>query len=112
MILGQSLAVFIAPLLCGRIGAKLLVLLTAMVPRPGESAGEWWAATRHDEARAPYGEFDIVRDFFHDVPADVTAAALADPAPFGPSERLFADPWPMSGWPGVPTRVLQGVNDR
>jgi len=112
VIVGQSLAGFIAPLVCERIGGRLLVLVNAMVPRPGESAGEWWAATRHHEARAPFGAFDFVRDFFHDVPADVMGAAFADPPPPGPSERLFADPWPLHGWPTVPTRLLQGVDDR
>ena len=112
IIVGQSLAGFIAPLVCERIRADLLVLLNAMVPRPGESAGEWWAATGHDQARAAYGEFDLMRDFFHDVPAEVTAAAFAAPPPEGPSERLFADSWPLDHWPNVPTRFLQGVDDR
>src|SRR3712207_7067368 len=29
----------------------LLVLLNAMVPRPGETGGEWWTATGHEQAR-------------------------------------------------------------
>jgi hypothetical protein len=36
----QSLAGFIAPLVCERAPVKLLVLLNAMVPVPGETAGE------------------------------------------------------------------------
>jgi pimeloyl-ACP methyl ester carboxylesterase len=112
MIVGQSLGGFIAPLVCEQAGGQLLVLLNAMVPRPGESAGEWWSATRHAEARAPYGEFDLMRDFFHDVPPEVTNAAFSAPPPGGPSERIFADRWPLDRWPNVPTRVLQGVDDR
>jgi pimeloyl-ACP methyl ester carboxylesterase len=53
-----------------------------------------------------------MRDFFHDVPPEVTAAAFAGPAPDAPSDRLFADPWPLDRWPNVPTRILQGVDDR
>jgi pimeloyl-ACP methyl ester carboxylesterase len=114
MVVGQSLGGIIAPLVCDRTGAALLVLLNAMVPRPGESAGEWWAATGHAQARAASGDFDfdLLRDFFHDVPADVTAAAFAGPPPPAPSERLFADPWPLDRWPSVSTRFMQGVDDR
>src|SRR5689334_6375181 len=43
----QSLAGFTAPLVCDRLDVTLLVLVAAMVPRPGESAGEWWANTGH-----------------------------------------------------------------
>jgi len=112
LIVGQSLAGFVAPLVCEQIRTDLLVLLNPMVPFPGGSASQWWSATAHAEARAPYGEFDLMRDFFHDVPPEVTAAAFASPPPGGPSERLFADPWPLDRWPNVPTRILQGVDDR
>jgi pimeloyl-ACP methyl ester carboxylesterase len=112
MIVGQSLGAFVAPLVCERLGAQLLVLLNGMLPRPGESAGEWWMATGHQQARAEYGDFDLMRDFFHDVPSDVVAAAFAGPPPAAPSERLFADPWPLERWPNVPIRVLQGTHDR
>jgi hypothetical protein len=53
-----------------------------------------------------------MRDFFHDVPTEVTAAAFAGPPPGEQSDRLFADPWPLDRWPHVPTRMLQGVDDR
>ena len=112
MIVGQSLGGIVAPLVCERLRAQLLVLLNAMVPMPGESAGDWWTATGHEQARAQYGDFDVMRDFFHDVPSDIVAAAFAEPPPGGPSERLFADPWPLGHWPSVTTRVLQGTDDR
>ena len=48
--------------------------------------------------------------FFHDVPAGVTAAATG--RPFAQSGTPFADPWPLTAWPGVPTRVLAGRDDR
>jgi pimeloyl-ACP methyl ester carboxylesterase len=28
------------------------------------------------------------------------------------SETPFAEPWPLSQWPSVPTRFLQGADDR
>jgi pimeloyl-ACP methyl ester carboxylesterase len=48
--------------------------------------------------------------FVHDLPDDV-AAALRE-QPFAQSGRPFEDPWPLSGWPDVPTRVLAGRDDR
>ena len=58
LIVGQSLAGFIAPLVCEQIRTDLLVLLNPMVPIPDESANQWWSGTAHAEARAPYGEFE------------------------------------------------------
>jgi pimeloyl-ACP methyl ester carboxylesterase len=56
-------------------------------------------------------EFDFVRDFFHDVPKDVVDAAMAmgDPPQ---SAAPFGQPWPGERWPDVPTRFLQGRDDR
>src|SRR3954453_10715738 len=47
ILVAQSLGGFTAPLVCDRIRAVLLVLVAAMVPRPGESPGDWWANTGH-----------------------------------------------------------------
>ena len=113
VLVAQSLAGFIAPLACDRLPVELLVLLNAMVPRPGESAGDWWDNVGHDAARAEagYDGFDLLRDFFHDVPAEVTEEAMEGGAQ-SPSATLFADPWPLQRWPAVPTRFLQGRDDR
>jgi pimeloyl-ACP methyl ester carboxylesterase len=111
VLVAQSLAGFIAPLVCSQVSIRLLVLLNAMVPSPGESAGEWWANTRHAEARSAFGDFDLGRDFFHDASPEVTAVALSG-EPGQPSDKLFAEPWPLQRWPDVPTRFLQGRDDR
>lgn len=111
MLVAQSLGGFVGTLVCAHTTVDLLVLLNAMVPAPHETAGDWWTQTRHAEARAPYGEFDMVRDFFHDVSAEITAEALAEPS--SPvSDTLWSDPWPLEAWPDVPTRFLQGRDDR
>ncbi|MFD8754410.1 alpha/beta fold hydrolase [Kitasatospora sp. NPDC059577] len=122
VLVAQSLAGFSAPLVCGRLPVPVaeLVLLNAMVPAPGETAGQWWentgqAAARSDHAaatgRGPDPEFDLRTDFFHDVPAEVTEEALSvGGAP--PPSALFAQPWPLTHWPEVPTRFLQGRDDR
>src|SRR6266851_7810416 len=45
IVVGQSLGGFTAPLVCEQVPVDLLVLLNAMVPAPGETAGEWGANT-------------------------------------------------------------------
>jgi hypothetical protein len=120
VVVAQSIGGFVGPLVCAPVGARLLILVNAMVPAPGETAGQWWDNTGQPAARAadaprvgrdPDAGFDIAEDFFHDVPADVTAEALAAPAS-SPSDRFFADPWPLPAWPDVTTRFLQGREDR
>jgi pimeloyl-ACP methyl ester carboxylesterase len=89
------------------VPVDLLVLVAAMVPRPGETAGDWWANTGH----APAVETDDLETlFFHDVPPDVTAEAMAGGK--HQSARPFSDPWPLAAWPDVPTRFLLCRDDR
>lgn len=52
VLVAQSLAGFIAPLVCTQVPVELIVLVSAMVPRPGESGAEWWANTGHEKAVA------------------------------------------------------------
>ena len=119
VVVAQSLGGFTAPLVCERVAVDLLVMLNAMVPSPGESAGEWWANTGHAQARTEQAERDgrdldaeDLRDtFFHDIPPEVTAEAWERGEP-RQSGRPFARPWPLPKWPEVPTRFLQGRDDR
>jgi pimeloyl-ACP methyl ester carboxylesterase len=119
VLVAQSLAGFIAPLVCERVPVDLLVLLNAMVPAPGESAGDWWKNTGQEQARMDEAiragrspEFDLRSEFFHDVPSEVTDEAFAMEGGSGPSAALFVQPWPLKRWPDVPTRFLQGRDDR
>src|SRR5215207_8011545 len=84
VLVAQSFGGFTAPLVCERVPVDLLLMLNAMVPSPGESAGEWWANTGHAKARVEQAARDgrdlaadeDLRDaFFHDVPPEVTAEA-------------------------------------
>jgi pimeloyl-ACP methyl ester carboxylesterase len=109
IVVAQSLGGFSAPLAAVQTPVQLLVLLNAMVPVPGESAAQWWTNTGHDQLAR--GDFDPLRDFFHDVPQDVTAEAWRRGAPVQ-SEMPFQQPWPLPQWPDVPTRFLQGRDDR
>jgi pimeloyl-ACP methyl ester carboxylesterase len=108
-LVAQSMGGLTAPLVCGRLPVTLLVLVNAMIPRPGETGGEWWTATGHAQAREGQ-EPDDVTDLFHDVPEDVVADAMREP--FAQSGRPFEDPWPLPRWPDVPTRVVAGRDDR
>jgi pimeloyl-ACP methyl ester carboxylesterase len=110
VLVGQSLGGFTVPLVAERVPVEGIVLLNAMVPKPGESGGEWWEATGQPAARAADG-FDPLVDFFHDVPPEIVAEAMAAGAP-EQSGTPFETPWPLAAWPDVPTRFLQGRDDR
>src|SRR5919202_7139354 len=120
IVVAQSFGGFTAPLVCERVPVDLLVMLNAMVPSPGESGGEWWSNTGHARARREQAERDgrdLAADedlwdvFFHDVPLEVAAEAWARGEP-RQSATPFAQPWPLTKWPDVPTRFLQGRDDR
>jgi pimeloyl-ACP methyl ester carboxylesterase len=120
VLVAQSMGGFTAPLVCERVPVEMIVLLNAMVPAPGETAGEWWANTGQPQARAEFAEregrpadaaFDPLVEFFHDVPPEVTEAVFAKGEP-DQADRPFEQPWPLEKWPDVPTRFLQGRGDR
>ncbi|WP_114908102.1 alpha/beta fold hydrolase [Ornithinimicrobium murale] len=108
-VVAQSMGGLSAPLVCDRLDVRELVLLNAMIPRPGETGHQWWTATRLAEEMIE--EMDPLRHFFHDVPEDVTQEALAAGEP-AQTDRPFDEPWPLPAWPEVPTRVLTGSDDR
>lgn len=108
-VVAQSMGGLSAPLVCDRLDVRALVLVNAMIPRPGETGHEWWAATRHAEAMT--GEMDTMHRFFHDVPEDLVAQAMAMGEP-DQTGRPFDDPWPLAAWPDVSTQVLAGREDR
>jgi pimeloyl-ACP methyl ester carboxylesterase len=116
VLVAQSMGGLTGPLVARRVPTRLLVLLNAMVPRPGESGGEWWAATGHEAAvrelaaRHGWDPEDVTEAFFHDVPAPVRAEAMALGEP-DQSATPFAQPWP-GDLAGLPVRVLQGRDDR
>jgi pimeloyl-ACP methyl ester carboxylesterase len=111
VLVAQSLAGFIAPLVCSKLPVEAMVLLAAMAPRPGESGAEWWVNTGHAEAvRAQQLPNDDPETLFtHDVPADVLASL---PPPRNQTATLFEEPWPLPAWPDVPTTFLLCRDDR
>ncbi len=120
VVVAQSLGGFTGTLVCSQLPVALLILVAAMTPLPGEPAGDWWRRTGWEDARRqqamqqgrPSDEpFDPVAEFFHDVPAEVVAEALAR-GERRQSGRPMEAPWPLRTWPEVPTRVLIGRQDR
>ncbi len=120
ILVAQSLAGFTAPLVCDEVPVALLVLVNAMIPKPGESPGEWWRNTGHGTAkrrrnlhdgREADAPFDPLADFFHDVPQPVINEAFAQGEP-RQSDTVFASRCASQGWPAVPTRVLVARDDR
>lgn len=51
VLVAQSLGGFTAPLVCKQLSVRQLVFVNAMIPLPGETAGDWWGNTGAIEAR-------------------------------------------------------------
>ncbi|MGH3640379.1 MAG: alpha/beta fold hydrolase [Mycobacterium sp.] len=119
VVVGMSMGAFTAPIVATRRPTSAIVLVNPMVPAAGESPGSWWEATGQRAARVEYfariglgdRDFDMTEDFFHDVPDAVRDEAFSQPEP-RESDTPFEQIWPLDGWPDVPTRVIQGSDDR
>jgi pimeloyl-ACP methyl ester carboxylesterase len=117
VLVAQSMGGFTAPMACARVPVRLLVLVNAMIPVPGETPGAWWDNTGSQAARLAAAraggypaEVDLAAYFFHDVPDDVYASG-AD-TDHNEAEIAFTQPCDIERWPDVPTRVLAGRDDR
>jgi pimeloyl-ACP methyl ester carboxylesterase len=119
VVVAQSLGGFTAPLVCDRLAVRQMILVAAMVPAPGESAGDWWTNTGQEQARReqdvrdgrdPDAAFDPLTTFLHDVPPDIIAESAAHVRE--QSGTPFIKPWPLAAWPDVPTNFLLCRHDR
>ena len=110
VIVAQSMGSFTGLLVCERLPVDEVIFVAAMVPRVGETGGEWWVNKGWVEQRGDQ-EMDAVRDFFHDVPPDVTAEAMAR-GERAQSGTPFEQPYPLKAWPDVKTRFILCRNDR
>lgn len=115
-VVGMSLGAFTAPLLASRIVVGALVLVNPMIPAPGETAGEWWAATGQGDAMAAAAriggypaDFDLEM-FFHDVTPDDREALTAHEG--DEAAISFAEPFGPASWPDVPTQIIASAADR
>ena len=120
VLVAQSLGGFTAPLVCKRLAVRMLVFLNAMIPRPHECPGDWFANTHQPDAkreqairegRAGDAPFDPLVEFFHDVPQPVIDAAWARGEP-AQSDNVFTSPCSFDRWPAAQLRVLVSRQDR
>jgi len=117
VLVAQSMGGFTAPVVCARIPVRLLVLVNAMIPLPGETPGAWWDNTGWEPARIAAAraggypaEFDLATYFLHDVSAEVVATGEGHNFP--EADIAFGQPCAIERWPEVPTQVLAGRDDR
>ncbi len=117
ILVAQSMGGFTAPLVCARVPVKALVFVNAMIPAPGETAGDWWDNVGSGEARTlaakRHGyktEFELATYFLH----DVSKEDIRDGAEHQREEAkiAFTQPCRFEAWPPVPTHVLVGADDR
>jgi pimeloyl-ACP methyl ester carboxylesterase len=115
VVVAHSLGGFTAPRVCELLPVDLLVYVSAMVPAPGERAGEWWSATGHDaafvaaQAAGGWGD-DEISLYLHDVPEPLARQALA--LGRDQSGTPMSEPFPLAALPDVPTRFLLCRDDR
>ena len=103
IVVGHSLGGFTAPLVCARIPTRLLVLVAAMVPSPGELLDEWWTNAGYEDS----GLDDV---FYHDVPP--TLAAEAQRRERDEASKALREPWPLDAWPRTVTKYVLCRDDR
>jgi pimeloyl-ACP methyl ester carboxylesterase len=116
VLVAQSMGAFTALPAAERLEPQRLVLVNAMIPNPGETAGEWWEATGSEAARRTaarengYGEeFDLDTYFLHDVPPEVAAGGADHQR--DEVEIAFEEPCVFARWPEA-TTIVAGAGDR
>ncbi len=110
VVVGQSLGGFTAPMVAERLGASLLVFVAAMIPQPGETAGDWWSTSGFHDVWGDQ-QMDTMEHFLHDLPPAVLQDVLERGEP-DQTGRVMADPFPLAALPSIPTRGIAATNDR
>lgn len=84
VVVGQSYGGFTAAIVAERVGALALVFVAGMVPAPGESPGEWWAATGYPSSGDGADDDPWPLDALPDVPTRYVLCTedRVFPAPF------------------------------
>jgi pimeloyl-ACP methyl ester carboxylesterase len=120
VLVAASMGGFTAPIVCTKRPVELLVLANAMVPVPGETFTAWGANTGSGTARrdshaelglTPAEAEDDAVIYYHDLPPDVAAEARSRTWQ-DQSMTPVDEPWPLTRWPDVPTRIMAGRHDR
>jgi hypothetical protein len=118
VVVGQSFGGFTAPLVADRLPVDTLVLVTGMIPAPGERAEDWFVNTGWEQAVREQAQWDGGKTgsedpfvvFYHDVPRALADEALSRGR--RQSEAPGQSPWPLDAWPAVPTNFVLCTEDR
>ncbi|MBF6619703.1 MAG: alpha/beta fold hydrolase [Patulibacter sp.] len=117
VLVAQSMGAFVAPLVAARVPVDAVVLVNPMIPRPGERPTDWWGATGSEPARRAAAvargddpEFDLERDFLHDIDPQIATALMDHDGP--ESDAAFLARCAFTAWPDVPIRVAAAADDR
>lgn len=118
VVVGQSFGGFTAALVADRLPVDVLVLVTAMIPAPGEKAEDWFANIGYERAVQEQarrdggltGSEDPFVVFYHDVPRALAEEAMGKER--SQSATPGHSPWPLGAWPAVPTRFVLCGEDR
>lgn len=120
VLVAQSMGSFTAALACELRPVHGLVFVNAMIPRPRETAGQWWETTGQSAARRandlrdgrdPDAPFDPMVTFLHDIPDDIVQEVMAA----GDREQsgtAFGSPFDATAWQQVPLLVIAAESDR
>lgn len=117
VLVAQSMGAFVAPIVARRIAVDALILVNPMVPVPGERPRDWWDTTGSEPARRAAAvargddpEFDLERDFLHDLDPGIAAELMTHDGP--ETDAAFRSPCDFAAWPAVPVRVAAAADDR
>ena len=117
VLVAQSLGGFTAALVAERVELARLVLVNAMIPIPGETAGEWGEHTGSSEARERAAlrggypvDFETEAYFLHDLPTEIAKVIATHETP--EADVSFAEAADFQRWPDVPILVVVAKDDR
>lgn len=119
LVVAQSMAGLIAPAIAARRPVEEIVLVAAMIPRPGETGMEWWEQTGQATAQREHLDalgfvgcdpLDPEIVFVHDFDDRLKAESIAHAPAQQPGPLMT--PSPIDAWPSVPTRVIAAESDR
>jgi pimeloyl-ACP methyl ester carboxylesterase len=116
-LVAQSMGAFTVPLVWQRAPIRQVMFVNAMIPRPGETPGDWWDNVSSEQARMAAAaregyspEFDVSTYFFHDIPEDLVAEMQARAT--AQLDERFDDVCTFDAWPPIPVHVVAGRDDR
>lgn len=119
VVVAQSMAGLMAPVIATRCEVSQLVLIAAMIPNPGESGFEWAVSSGSREAQAAYlteiglagcDPHDPELIFVHDFDEALKAESMHHLP--DQSTRPLETPAGFAAWPDIPTRVIAATGDR